>query len=187
MLNYVVPRIAPRDVIPTFVIALTGGFVGGVYGIIHDQVTFVISPEYFRNLKFVQFHYLDFGLGERVFAGAIGFLAAFSFGFAAAWFLARRFLPRQPRRRALGQIALGFGYVFGGAITASLLGYLYGVWKGPDGDYALWSDALARYHVEDRFAFVRVAYIHNASYLGGVLGVLAALLGKRSQLSMEDS
>lgn len=30
--------------------------------------------------------------------------------------------------------------------------------------------------IEDRWAFIRVAYIHNASYLGGVIGLVLALL-----------
>ena len=55
--------------------ALLGSLVAGVYGIIHDQVTYSISTEYFTRLKFSQFHYANFGFRPRVFVGEIGFLA----------------------------------------------------------------------------------------------------------------
>ena len=37
-----------------------------IYGILHDQVTFSISQEYFTKLKFYQFGYANLGLPTRV-------------------------------------------------------------------------------------------------------------------------
>jgi hypothetical protein len=52
-----------------------GSLLAGFYGILHDQVTYSISNEYFTRLKFPQFHYANFGLSHRVFVAEIGFLA----------------------------------------------------------------------------------------------------------------
>jgi hypothetical protein len=74
-------------------VAIIGGLIAGAYGIVHDQVTYTIAPEYFTKLKFHQFHYADFGLGNRIFAATIGFLATWWVGAIAAWLLARRLNP----------------------------------------------------------------------------------------------
>jgi hypothetical protein len=41
-------------------IGVQGVLIAGVYGILHDQITFTISPEYFTEFKSAQFPYVDF-------------------------------------------------------------------------------------------------------------------------------
>jgi len=55
--------------------SLVGAVMASVYGVMHDQFTYSISPEYFTRLKFLQFQYADFGLPARFFVAEIGFLA----------------------------------------------------------------------------------------------------------------
>jgi predicted permease len=126
-------------------------------------------------VKFKQFHYADLGLGNRVFAATIGFLATSLVGIVAAWFLARRLIPEQPRSDAVAQIAWGFGIIFACALLVGLIGFAYGLWRGPNAKYGAWEWAFHRYDIKDRWSFVRVAYIHNSSYLGGALGLILAL------------
>ena len=175
MLKNLIPRIALADLPSMFGVALIGGVVAGAYGILHDQLTYSISREYFTHLKFKQFHYADFGLGDRAFVSTIGFLATWWVGFIIAWFLARRLIPRQPRAQAHRQIRLGFACVFACGILSGLLGFAYGLWRGPDADYSSWAWAIQEFDIVEAWPFVRVAYIHNASYLGGVIGLMIAL------------
>lgn len=181
--RYLVPAIAWTDLFPMFGVALCGAGLGGVYGVLHDQLTYSISPEYFTKLKFDQFHYANFGLGDRLFAGTIGFLATWWVGFIAAWFLARRCLPNQPRPRAYRQIRCGFLIVFTSGLLGGLIGFGYGLWRGPAADYSSWAWAQEELGVLDLWSFVRVAYIHNGGYLGCVLGLIAALLVLRKSPS----
>lgn len=176
MLKYLVPRIALADLLPMFGMAFVGAIVAGAYGILHDHITYSIGPEYFTNLKFEQFHYADFGLGERVFVSCIGFLATWWVGFIFAWFLSRRLIPNQPRTIAYRGIFAGFAIVFACGVVAGIGGYFYGVWRGPDSDYSAWLPMTRRFQITDTRAFVRVAYIHNASYLGGLAGFIIALV-----------
>ena len=41
---------------------LRGALIAGLYGVLHDQLTYSISAEYFSDFKFYQFSYLDVGL-----------------------------------------------------------------------------------------------------------------------------
>jgi len=175
VLKYLVPRIALDDLPWMIAVAFVGAMIAGAYGVLHDQITYSISAEYFTKLKFKQFQYANFGLSDRIMVAEIGFLATWWVGFVGGWFLARRLIPNQNRRLACRQIAIGFGVVFCFGVIFALLGFMYGLWRGPDADYSSWEWAFERFGIMDTWSFVRVAYIHNASYLGGLIGLIVAL------------
>lgn len=175
MFKFLIPRIKKNDLLPMLIVASVGAAFAGVYGICHDQLTYAIGPEYFTKLKFQQFQYADFGFSERIQVSEIGFLASWWVGFVIAWLLGRRLIPGQPRGIAYRQIAHGFGIVFSCEFAVGLLGFAYGLWRGPEGDYLDWEFATQRLGLTNIWPFVRVAYIHNASYLGGLIGLIVAL------------
>jgi hypothetical protein len=160
-----------------------GAFIAGFYGVLHDQITYSISPEYFTRLKFLQFRYADFGLPPRVFVGEIGFLATWWVGLIAGWFLARVAVPALPGRNARAGILRGFATMLACGFLAALVGFLVGLRLGPDSDLSVWQGFVTTRGVVDLPNFVRVAYIHNASYLGGLIGLIVALLYLRRQKS----
>ncbi len=152
--------------------ALLGAIIAGAYGILHDQVTFSIGPEYFTKFKFEQFAWANLHQGDRFFVSCIGFLATWWVGLIVGWVLARRLVPNQPRATARRKILRGFAIVFMTGIVFGLSGYFYGLIRGVDADYSDWAFALRRIEIEDMWSFVRVAYIHNAGYLGGLVGLI---------------
>ena len=154
--------------------AMLGAVVAGIYGIVHDQITYSISEEYFTRLKFIQFAYADFGLPRRVFVGEIGFLATWWVGFVAGWFMARITVPAFPRSTAIHYNVRGFLIILSAALLASLAGYALGLLHGRD--FSNWEPLASSLGVVNVPGFVRVAYIHNASYLGGLVGLIAALI-----------
>ena len=175
MLRYLIPRIAWRDLPPMIGAGLFGALVAGAYGILHDQITFTISPEYFTKLKFEQFRWANLGLSDRVFVAEIGFLATWWVGFFCGWFLARRHVPERPRFQAWRKIMLGCAIIVVCALLTAGVGFGYGLWCGPDADYSAWRKMLVHFQIDDQWSFIRVAYIHNASYLGGLIGLVLAL------------
>lgn len=172
----IVPYIPLRDLFPMIALSTLGAVLTGMFGVLHDQVTYTISPEYFINFKFYQFDYVDFGFHDRVFVGLIGFLATWWVGFFCVWFLARRLIPDQPRERAYRQIVTGFLIFCISGILFAAGGYVYGLLRGPEIDYSYWGEMIRRLRIEHPQEFIRVAYIHNASYLGGLTGLILALV-----------
>jgi hypothetical protein len=154
--------------------SILGAVLAGLYGVLNDQVTYSISHEYFTRLKFSQFHYADFGLPPRIFVAEIGFLAAWWVGFVAAWFIARITVPAFPRAAAFRHSLRGFLIILAFAFAAAIVGYVLSLLHGPD--YSAWEDLAATLGVADLPSFVRVAYIHNAGYLGGLIGLIVAIL-----------
>jgi hypothetical protein len=157
--------------------AALGAVIAGGYGMLHDQVTYSISPEYFTRLKFPQFRYADFGLQPRLFVAEVGFLATWWVGFFAAWFIARITVPAFPPPKALRYSLRGFLIILTFAFAACMVGYLLGLLHSSD--YRAWEDFGSALGVQDLPSFVRVAYIHNASYLGGLVGLIVALIHLR--------
>ena len=172
MLKYLIPSFPARDLPVILGFALLGSVVAGAYGVIHDQITYSIGPEYFTNFKFDQFHWADLKMGDRVFVSCVGFLATWWVGLIIAWILARRMLPNQTRHVACRKILKGFAIVFGTGLLFGAGGYVYGLFRGPNADYSAWAGAFERLGVTDHWAFMRVGYIHNAGYLGGLTGLV---------------
>jgi hypothetical protein len=154
--------------------AVAGALLAGAYGVLHDQVTYSISHEYFTRLKFSQFQYANFGLPPRAFVAEIGFLATWWVGLAAGWFIARITVPGFPRAAAFRYSLRGFLIVFAFAVAAAIVGYGFSLLHGPD--YSAWEGLTSTLGILDLPRFVRVAYLHNAGYLGGLAGLVAAII-----------
>lgn len=177
MLRFLFPRIVWRQLPFLLTAAALGGLVAGIYGILHDQLTWMIAPEYFTRLKFQQFAWANIGLPERGFVALIGFLASWWAGLVAGWFLAR-----MDPTSSWKKIWAGFAWVMASAILGGLLGWWWGVsWA----DLPAWQD-YKELGVTDLPAFVRVACIHNGSYAGALFGLIIALLSARTKLKMSQ-
>jgi hypothetical protein len=150
--------------------------IAACYGVVHDQITYSISPEYFTLLKFRQFHYADFGFPSRVFVGEIGVLATWWAGFIAGWFIARIVVARRPELSPLPYAIRGFALMLGATLLAGVLGYAYGLTfeiRPETSELARYASLLGATDVP---AFTRVAHIHNAGYLGALIGLITAAL-----------
>ena len=137
-------------------------------------MTYSISPEYFTRLKFAQFHYADFGLPARGYVAEIGFLATWWVGLVAGWFIARVSVPARSGPEAFRCCACGFLIVMAFGFGAAIIGYVLGLLHGSD--YSAWESVASTLGILDLPRFVRVAYIHNASYLGGLVGLVTAIV-----------
>jgi hypothetical protein len=175
-MNLLYPNIRLSWLPTMFGTASLGALIAGLYGIAHDQITYSISAEYFTRLKFNQFHWADLGLSPRLFVAEIGFLATWWVGFVGGWFLCRVTLPACPQRAAFRLSVRGFLIMIGCAFAATCIGYLYGVTQDPQPDNSGLADLATSIGIAEVRNFVRVAYIHNASYLGGLIGLVASII-----------
>jgi hypothetical protein len=142
--------------------------VAGLYGAIHDQISYNVSPEYYELFKFHQFR-IPPDLRNRVGASIVGWQASWWMGLIVGvpvmlvgliipgWkgYLTRcleAILVVVSTTLAVGLGALAYASC---TITAQTL---------PD----FWYPA----NLTDPVAFARVGMMHNFGYLGGFLGIL---------------
>lgn len=158
----------------------TGTILAGIYGILHDQVTYSISPEYYTKFKFYQFRLALNGdeaifPQPRLYVAIVGLMATWWVGLFAGMILGLvgfvhkdlKAMWRFSFRSIL--IAIATTIVFG------LIGYLVG--KFALGDTQLYYPK----NIIDRKAFITVGSIHNFGYLGGLLGIIAGIVYQLKQ------
>jgi hypothetical protein len=182
-MNLLYPKFPANQSLAMVRITLFGAVVAGLYGSLHDQISYSISPEYFTKLKFHQFSYADFGWPPRVFATEIGFLATWWVGLLAGWFLARAGLAEVsiPAQRTC--VVKAFAIVLTVTPLFGLIGVLLGVVVTQSSDLSGWSDVQQALDIRDLRAFVIVAYLHDAGYLGALVGLVLAIVYVRRCLA----
>lgn len=152
---------------------VVGSVIAGAYGIVHDQVTYSLAPEYFTKFKFLQFQLTEVAAPERLRAAVVGCLATWWVGLIASWFLCRSVLAKNPDAPLWRPVLKGYGIIIVTGVLAGIIGWFYGVLSArhPEG----WQSFANTFQVDDLPAFIRVGCIHNASYLGGLIGLIVAI------------
>lgn len=159
------------------ILSVLGAALGAaVFGIVHDQLTYSISPEYYTKFKFHQFGLADYAGVEttpRLYVAFVGVFATWWVGAALGVLLGLLALIQKNARQMAKVMATSVAIVIG--VTA-----LTALGAGLSFPYVADSAVplTGRDGIEDRFAFTQVGYIHTLSYLGGAVGgLMAALYG----------
>lgn len=166
----------------TFVLLVViSSLLGGAYGILHDQLTYSIAPEYYTKFKFYQFGFIEEGYeanlsNPRVYVSVVGFLATWWMGLFIGSFLA-----------LIGFIHSGWNQMFTITLKAFLLtmllafvtglvGLMYGHFFLAD----LPKEEFSHWYIPDNLTdfknFIKVGSMHNFSYLGGVMGLVVGMV-----------
>lgn len=144
-----------------------------VYGILHDQITYSISPEYYTKLKYDQFGLKPewFG-GNRPTVAVIGFYATWWTGLYIGSGLGITALIHNSTNQMSASIKRSILLVFIITVITGIAGYLYGKlyfsktdvrWEFPE-------------TLVDKGDYITVATVHNFSYLGGLLGLIGGVI-----------
>jgi hypothetical protein len=158
-----------------FLMLLVAIMGASIFGIIHDQISYTISEEYFTQFKFKQFGVPWAYEHPRLGAIYIGFWATWWVGLIVWLFLGLFSLnfntPTHMKKELSYSYVIAFSVAFCFSITGIVLGY-YVVNENNVSNYNhwLWSG------VKDPVQFVRVGYMHNASYIGGLVGMFTGLI-----------
>lgn len=186
VLRFLIPRVTLPQAGQMLLFGLAGAVIAGAYGVLHDQMTFTVGPEYFTKFKVYQFEYHDDPGPARWVAAKIGFQASWWVGFFAGWFLARLAVPRVPlpvaarlcARGVLGMLAVTL--VSGGIAWATVS------WRLDEAALSWWTEAVRGFNITDVRAFAEVGYIHEGSYLGALVGLIGAGIWVRRRCGKLD-
>lgn len=154
------------------VLLVAACLTAGLYGALHNQISYSVSPDYFHAFKFHQFGIPE-QLRGRVGASIVGWHASWWMGLfiGVPVLLVGLILPGW--KVYLSRCLIAFAVVAGTALLVGL-GALACA-------YVTISEAtLPGYwypeQVADKVAFARAGTMHNFSYLGGFLGIVTGSL-----------
>jgi hypothetical protein len=154
-------------------VMIASALLAGFYGILHDQLTYTISHEYFTKFKYAQFGFEPawFG-GDRPTVGIIGFLATWWVGLfiGTGLGLVALLLPDVAAMRKA--VTRAIGLVYSTAVLAGVAGFLYGKYCLTTTGVNWWLPA----NLAHKNDFITVGSIHNFGYVGGLIGLLIGIL-----------
>lgn len=152
------------------VLFLIACLFAGAYGMLHNQISYTVSPEYFTQFKFHQFG-ISGDTPERVGAAIVGWHAAWWMGIVIGIILIPAGLVIRGNAAYFWKMIRVFGVV---ALTTLIFGlaalaYAYAT-VDPDtvGEMKRYGNEIA-----NDAAFMRAGTMHNFSYLGGLVGIIA--------------
>jgi hypothetical protein len=166
-----------RKVATFLLIVLVAIVIACLYGVGHDQVTYTISPEYYTKFKFIQFNLADSIAAQhmtqpRSAVVMVGVKATWWLGFYIGVIIAGFALFFRNRDTMFASAMQSLGIIFLVAIISGVIGGFYGrdvlARQGAGGGVAV--------NVVHRADFITVGSIHNFSYLGAAVGLLAAIV-----------
>ena len=159
---------------------LSSCLLGGLYGILHDQLTYTISPEYYTKFKFYQFGLMDIGNeaifpNPRIEVSFVGFLATWWMGLPIGITLGLVGLIHKDRRIMFAKTFKSFFITIIIAFVTGLTGLVYG--------YLFLADKslteFPNWYIPDNLInfddFIAVGSMHNFSYIGGLIGLVGGL------------
>jgi MFS family permease len=146
--------------------------VAGLYGALHNQISYTVSPDYFHAFKFDQFRIPD-TLHNRLGASLVGWHASWWMGFliGVPVLIVGLILPGW--RLYASRCLISFAVVAATALLVGLsaLAYASFTFEETPPDWFWYPSAAI-----DRSAFARAGFMHDFSYLGGFLGIFTASL-----------
>lgn len=153
-------------------LCLASMVTAGLFGALHNQISFTIGASYFYDVKFAQFGIAS-DLPPRIGAAMVGWMASWWMGLAMG-------LPAF----VLGYIVVRGSRLFLAtglrciviALSLTALGAFCGLSYGYLADINSLVTLLPNVDAfSDPEGFIRAALMHDASYIGGAIGALAAL------------
>jgi hypothetical protein len=150
--------------------------IGGIYGIVHDQLTYTISPEYYTKFKFSQFGLINEGKeaifsSPRVQVSVVGFLATWWMGSIIGTILGLFGLSqsnwKDMFRTTLKAILITIIVTF----VTGLVGLTYGQLFLVNQSKEYFNNWYLPENLIDFKSFIKVGFMHNFSYLGGLIGL----------------
>lgn len=169
-----------KKLLTVFLVSAIAALLAGIYGMIHDQISYTISNEYFTKFKFIQFNLVnENNIDEikfpRVFVAIVGFLATWWFGLFLGFILGVFNLIQSSWRKSFkvsfNAILIAIIVAFVTGIVGLFYGFLF-LSNKPQMNFENW---FIPKKLENFKNFIAVGSMHNFSYAGGVLGLIAGI------------
>lgn len=162
---------------PTFfLLLLLAAFAAATFGALHNQLSYSVGPTYFTEFKFIQFNISD-TTPDRLGAAYVGVMASWWMGpiIGLPAFIYGLLAVPNPR----SYLAAGMGAIFV-VILLATFGAFAGLLGGLIADNtAMFDDRVTFPDGPTHSHLLRAGFMHEASYLAGALGLIAAIFPMR--------
>ncbi|WP_343614436.1 hypothetical protein [Flavobacterium sp.] len=153
--------------------------VASLFGILHNQFTFTISSEFFTEVLFERFGFVEYGRNTpRLTASLIGVWCVWWIGLYAGFIFAFIGLFSANAKAMIKSISYAIQIMLTTTTIIGLLGLCYGFL----GFSNLESNCCFPLQIINVKNFIAVSEMHSFSYAGGGIGVVIAVIWQLRQL-----
>lgn len=158
-----------------FCVLLITPLIAGVYGILHDQLTYTISPEYYTKFKFYQFHIAEVGAeaivpNARTYVSLVGFMATWWTGLVIGLIQGLIGFIHADYKKMLKQVFRSIFLNLLITVITGFLGFVYARIFLAEPDWYFPENLI------NKSDFIAVGSIHNFGYLGGLIGLITGII-----------
>ena len=162
-----------RKVLTLIPIIILGILTAGAYGMLHDQISYTVSEEYFTKFKFEQFEIQN--TPNRIGASIVGFLATWWVGFPISIVLGLIGLRFKNSTTMFVETMKTIGLTLLVALITALFGLIIGAYFYNLEDTRNFEGWIFPEGVIDTRHFKIVGIMHSFSYLGGFIGLIVGI------------
>ena len=149
--------------------------MAGIYGFLHDQLSYTISPEYYTHFKFYQFNISE-ALQNRIGAGIVGIMATWWMGIVIGIIVIPVGLIIPNWKNYLLVMIQTFICICITALLIGIIAMIYGLIKFNINNIPMYLYNNIPKGVEDKINFCVVGNMHNFSYIGGIVGIIIGII-----------
>lgn len=169
-----------RKILTVFLVSIMAALLAGFYGMIHDQISYSISNEYYTKYKFIQFNLanennVDKIKFPRLFVALVGFLATWWFGLFLGFILGLFNLIQSSWQKLFKVSFKAILIVMIIAFVTGIVGLFYGFLFLSNESQSNFESWFIPKNLENFKNFVAVGSMHNFSYFGGILGLIVGI------------
>lgn len=162
--------------------------LAGLYGGLHNQISYSVSPEYFHDFKFRQFA-IDTQHQNRIGAVIVGWRASWWMGLFLGVPLGFLALFIRDPAKSLSEFIKTALIVLAITFATGFIALIVSFFTVYEDQLPAWTD---RFNLIKPVRFARAGTMHNFSYLGGMIGFLVGLIYlaiqvKRSRALPDDT
>ena len=143
-----------------------------IFGVIHNQISYSISPEFFQNFLFGNFGTNEWNINNyRIEASIVGILGSYWVGFILGiiYLIIFLFINTQNNFKYIFK-ALIINLLF--SLIGSVLGYLIAYFFVSIENSGVWMD----FGTNNPKNYIEAVYMHEGSYYGGIVGLLFGII-----------
>lgn len=146
-----------------------------LYGVLHNQFTFSISNEFFTELMFERFGFVEYGITTpRLTASIIGAWSTWWIGIISGFIFSTIGLFSSVPKDMIKSISYATLIMLATTIVIGLLGLCYGFF----GLSGLEKNCCFPLQINNVKNFIAVSEMHSFSYVGGAVGLFLGVLSQ---------
>jgi len=145
--------------------------IASLFGAIHNQISYSVSSEFFKDFLFGNFGVYDWEINnDRISASLVGILGSYWVGLILGIIYSIIFLLLKIEnnfKNILNAILINIGFAFLGSLIAYIISKFIGIEN---------SGVFMDFGTQHPQNYIEAVYMHNGSYYGGIVGLIAGII-----------